>query len=73
MKVNIIKEVRKTYLKAWSEFNPNRKMYSIYSGQDKDPNDVPYRPKNATPHGWKIGEGKKLKEAWQNAFETLKD
>ena len=68
-----IKKVREIYPKAWSQFNPNNEMYSIYSGQDKDPNDVNYRTTYATPHGWKLGTGKKLKEAWENAYNTLKN
>ena len=60
--------VRKKYPKAWSQ--KHNDIYSIYTGQDKDPNDVPYRPNWATPHGWKIGEGHNIKQAWQNAAKA---
>ena len=63
-----IQIVRKKYPKAWSQ--KHNGIYSIYTGQDKDPKDVPYRPNWATPHGWKIGEGNKLKQAWQNAAQA---
>lgn len=60
--------VKKKYPKAWSQ--EHNGIYSIYTGQDKDPKDAPYRPNWATPHGWKIGEGQTRKQAWQNAAQA---
>ena len=62
--------VRHKYKNAYSVKHGNN-CFTVNSGEDKDPEDAPYRMTGAIPHGWEIGKGATLLKAWKSAYLNL--
>ena len=64
------KLVRRKYKNAYS-IKHDDNCFTINSGEDKDPEDAPYRMTGSIPHGWGIGKGVTLIKAWKAAYLNL--